>query len=202
MKIKVSIPCLIVFGLLLLSGFQRGQQVILTNAKQVSYLYYGAGCAGTSTNTCATTGTTLATSNAFQYGSPIATGSDALGYTVHACGLYNGQTTGAQTTTMLCAIYDSGATTSPVSGCTVTTNSAAMLYTSWTENTNFSGCTLAASTTYYMEYQVSTTNTSRVYNTGATTDYHVATYGTWGSSLTWSTLANELFNSYIRVTAN
>ena len=137
MKIKVSIPCLIVFGLLLLSGFQRGQQVILTNAKQVSYLYYGAGCAGTSTNTCATTGTMLATSNAFQYGSPIATGS-----------------------------------------------------------------TLAASTTYYMEYQVSTTNTSRVYNTGATTDYHVATYGTWGSSLTWSTLANELFNSYIRVTAN
>jgi hypothetical protein len=42
----------------------------------------------------------------------------------------------------------------------------------------------------------------RTYNTGATEYYHTSTYGTWASTLTWSTNANQLFNAYVRVTAN
>jgi hypothetical protein len=203
MKRHIAIVLLISMASLLLTGFQRNETIMARRRSSIASLYYGAGCNGTTTQaSCTTTGTTIAFSNVFQYGNPITTGTDASGYTVQACGFYNGLSTGS-TGTMQCSIYASGATTSPISGCTSSASSGTLTNSAWTENAHFSGCTLSASTTYYLMFQVSTSSGSdRVYNTGATEYYHASTYGTWASTVTWSTLANELFNSYVRVTAN
>lgn len=203
MKKIAAIIGLIVLGTLLLSG-QRLQVINTNNTSAVSYIYYGPGCSTTQAS-CTTSGTNLGVTSVYQHGDAITTGSDASGYTVKACGIYNGATTFGSNFTMVCAIYAAGATTSPITNCAVTTSSAFLADTAWTENTNFSGCTLAASTSYYLFFQFSGANGASpaiVYNTGATRYYHSSTYGTWGSSLTWSTVANELFNGYVRVTAN
>jgi hypothetical protein len=203
MKRHIAIVLLISMASLLLTGFQRNETIMARRRSSIASLYYGAGCNGTSTNTCTTSGTTLEWSNSFQYGNPITTGSDASGYTVQACGIYNAGTTGSLTT-MQCAIYAAASPSSPVSGCVSSASSANAAYSSWVENTHFSGCTLAASTSYYLFFQSAATTTGfeRTYNTGATEYYHTSTYGTWASTLTWSTNANQLFNAYVRVTAN
>lgn len=169
---------------------------VTSKKRVVTTLYYGYGCAGTSTNTC-TVGGSSGNSGGFLGAIPITTGANAAGYTVKACGKdFNGSFAGNFT----CAVYDNAGSSSPVSGCTASSQVAEA--SGWTENTNFSGCTLAASTTYKLAFQVSVVGTNFELQDGSGSGFFVAaTYPTFASGVTWSSQSVSR-SHYVRVTVN
>ena len=176
------------------AGF--GGKAGIGGSAAASYLYYGYGCAGTSTNTCTVGGNTGGGLNSLTIGEPITTGSDASGYTVKAVGVFFNAVAG----TMIAAIYTSGGTL--VSNCTASSSVTPSGSNVWYENTNFSGCSLAANTAYYVSYQTSSGSAISPYdNTGNATVYVSATYGTFASSVSFTVQAASR-SVYARVTAN
>lgn len=196
---QLSLLALLLVACFLLAAPSGVQQNVVNTSLPVvvTTLYYGYGCAGTSTNTC-TVGlgnTDMGAGRILAW--PITTGANAAGYSVKACGVDYHHVD--STTGMGCAVYDNNSTTSPVSGCT--TSAGMNITTGWFENTNFSGCTLAASTTYKIAFQLSTVD-GYFWRDSSGTDYFFAgTYPTFNSSITWSS-QTQTPSFYIRVTAN
>ena len=197
-EVAKAILCGVVLALLPLLGakqFQIGQRNF---SPASSSLYYGPGCAGTSTNTCDVplTSRSDAGLSSYELGFPITMGSNPAGYTVQAFG--GGFVVAAGN--MQGGLRDS-------SGALVCNNSASVAETvsdAWTENTSgVSSCpTLTASTAYVVTVQQSS-DTSAISDPGPSVGFYAGgvTFGTWSSSLTLSG-GGYSYAIYVRVTAN
>jgi hypothetical protein len=119
------------------------------NVPQGSTVHYcGYGCNCTPTNTCTIGGTPQAGLVGFALATPITTGPAPMPVT--ACGAYF-STLDATSKGFSCAVYVPGIGNAPFC---VTTGGVNATVIGWNENTNFTGCILAASTAYYIAYQV------------------------------------------------
>lgn len=166
-----------------------------------SFLYYGPGCVGTSTNTCSIGGTTQSSIQSYTLGASFTLGSNAHGYDVASCFQY--MTTRDGTNPQIdCAIYDGTLPnmTSPV--CTTTAEITPSAGAGWKENTNFTSCHLAASTLYVIVFQNKGVGNTVVYDAGSETYGYSAgsTYGAWPTSAPWNSAAS-VRSQVVKVTA-
>jgi hypothetical protein len=170
-------------------------------------MYYGYGCAGTSTNSCTVGNTTNVPGNSdLASGSSITTGADPNGYTVNACGWYFSTSNSSPNNSYRCAVYTlNGTTATLVSNCAQTSDQTIGAVPGWSESAMPSGCTLAANSTYFIFKETNGTNgTSTNYDLNSNTNAYLSswTYGNWSSSISGLT-TNALSNSaYLKVTSN
>jgi hypothetical protein len=167
-------------------------------------LFSGFGCNAAGSNTCTVGGSTQSGLTGFQLGAPFTTGSNALGYTVGACGA-NLTALDGTNPQFHCGIY-----TSASSGSTNVCHDTSEVTpggTGWSENTNFTGCSLSASTSYIVVLQLKGSGTS-LSNDGGTSNTRSYTgsgdgyggYGTW-SSVNWNGSAAN-YSVYAKISAN
>jgi hypothetical protein len=164
-------------------------------------LFYGYGCAGTSTNTCTVGGSSATTTNGFTSGIRITTGSNAAGYNLVACGVNIGATVGSGF--LACAVYDNNNTGSnPIAYCTTSSTIALTTANAWNENATFGNCNLSPSTTYTIVWQLNQSATTIQYDaTGTRYVSAWSSFGVFSSGVTWST-SSFTYSQYIRVLAN
>lgn len=178
-----------------------------STAPAIPQIYWGVGCAGTSSQTCSIGDTNQSALQVSAVGtSSFTTGSNTLGYTVQACGVYITAVDGTNKG-LTCAIYDDTGFPGVTNAICTATSGITLSGTGWVENNHFTGCHLAPNKLYVNLVEVEGSGTQLTYLVAGGTDtlgYLTGiTYPVWpgtGDGYFWN--PGTAHSGYARMTAD
>lgn len=195
--IRLSIIGLLVFQMPAQRGFFGSNY---TPSGGASYLYYGPGCNGTSTNTCTIGGTTQSGIDSYTLGFSFTTGSNTNGYDVVSVLQYLSALDGSNPQ-INGAIYSNNSFVASLV-CTPTADITPSAGAGWKENSNFTGCHLSPVTIYVIGFQNKGAGNTVVYDTGVELYGYLTgtSYGTFNAGGPWNNSTTARSNA-VKVTA-